>query len=69
MAKISEMAQKNNERLIILRKNEPIFELRPLSKKDATLERLALDIKEGLDDMHEGRVSGHAEIKEYFGLE
>ena len=69
MAKISEMARKKNQRLIVLRKNEPIFELRPLSKKDATLERLALDIHEGLEDVKAGRVYSHEEIKDFFGLE
>ena len=68
MAKITEQARKNNQRLIVLRKNEPIFELRPLSKKDATLERLALDIQEGLEDVKAGRVYSHEEIKNYFGL-
>ena len=68
MAKISEMARKKNQRLIVLRKNEPIFELGPLSKKDATLERLTLDIQEGLEDVKAGRVYSHEEIKDFFGL-
>jgi len=68
MAKLTKQAQQKNERLIILRKNKPIFELRPLSKQDATLERLALDIQEGLEDAKAGRVYSHKEMKEYFGI-
>lgn len=68
MAKITKEASKKNQRLIVLRKNEPIFELRPLSKKDATLEKLALDIQEGLEDAKAGRVYSHEEIKSHFGL-
>ena len=33
MAKIAREAQEKNERIIVLRKNQPIFELRPLSGK------------------------------------
>ncbi len=68
MAKISESARKNNQRLIVLRKNEPIFELRPLSKKDATLERFALDIQECLEDAKAGRVYSHEDVKNFFGI-
>lgn len=68
MAKISEQARKKNERLIVLRKNEPIFELRPLSKKAATLEKLSFDIQAGLEDIKAGRVYTHEEIKDFFGL-
>ena len=68
MAKITKQAQKNNERLIVLRKNEPIFELRPLSKKDVTLEKLMRDIQEGADDVRAGRVYSQDEVEDMFGL-
>ena len=38
MAKISDQARKKKERLIVLRKNKPIFELRPIQAKDALFE-------------------------------
>ena len=37
MAKIAGEARKKNERLVVLRKNEPIFELRPLSRDSSLL--------------------------------
>lgn len=61
-------AQKNNQRLIILRKNEPIFELRPLSKKDAVLEKLTIDINNALEDLKNNKIYSHAEIKSLFGV-
>ena len=69
MAKISTQAQKNNQRLIILRKNEPIFELIPLSKKESNLEKISLEIEEGLNDLKEGNVISHADVKKRFGLD
>jgi PHD/YefM family antitoxin component YafN of YafNO toxin-antitoxin module len=68
MAKFSEQAQKKNERMIILKKNSPVFELRPLSKKDASLEKLFLDLDEAMDDVRQGRTYSHAEIKKMFGI-
>ena len=69
MAKFSEQAQKKGERLIILRKNKPLFELLPLSSEDAVLERLVHDIDEALEDVKQGRVYSHEEMKKMFGLE
>lgn len=67
MAKLATTARKNNERLVILRRNEPIFEIRPLSKKDATLNKLMLHIEEAREDIRAGRVYTHEEIKSIFG--
>lgn len=68
MAKISEEVSKKNQRLIIMRKNKPIFELRPLSDKEVTLESLVMDINDSLDDMKNNRVYSHEEMKDFFGL-
>jgi antitoxin (DNA-binding transcriptional repressor) of toxin-antitoxin stability system len=68
MAKLAQKARKNNERLIILRKNEPIFELRPLSKKDATLEKLMRDIEEAREDVKAGRVYTTEEVRKNLGI-
>jgi antitoxin (DNA-binding transcriptional repressor) of toxin-antitoxin stability system len=63
MAKIVTQAKKKNERLILLRKNEPIFELIPLSKKDTTLEKLKKDIEEAEKDAKVGRLYSIEEIE------
>lgn len=68
MAKIAERARKNNERLVILRKNVPIFELRPLSKKDAALDELMIGIEEARADVKAGRVYSLEEVQKALGL-
>lgn len=68
MARITSDAHRKKERLIVLRKNEPLFELRPLSRKDASLERLMLILREAEEDVKAGRVYTQEEIMRYFGL-
>ena len=68
MAKYSDEARRKKHRLIILKKNEPIFELKPLSKKDAAMERLLADIKEAQEDVKNGDVYSQEEMEKLFGL-
>lgn len=68
MAKISAQARKKNQRLIVLRKNVPMFELRPLSKNDVQMEQFALSIQEGLEDVKAGRIYSHEQVKKMFGI-
>lgn len=68
MTKISNESLQKKQRLIILRKNEPIFELKPLSKEDASLEKLMADVNDSLSDLKKGDVYSHKEIKNLFGL-
>ena len=68
MARFSDEARRKNQRLIILRKNEPIFELKPLSKEDVILEKLIMDVDDALDDMKNNKIYSHQEIKSLFGL-
>ncbi len=68
MAKITKDAQKKNERIIVLRKNQPIFELRPLSSEDIYKKSFIEDIKEAMVDKKAGRVIGQAEVEKMFGL-
>lgn len=42
MARVAYAARKHNQRLIVLKKNEPIFELRPLTKE--MIERVAEEL-------------------------
>ena len=37
IAKIAKNSKKNNQRIVILNRNTPILEVRPLSNKDFTL--------------------------------
>ncbi len=68
MAKLATRARKNSERLIILRKNEPIFEIRPLSKSDAVLEELLHDITKAKGEVKKGLTYSQEEIETKLGL-
>ncbi len=68
MANIAKEAEKKKQRLIILRKNEPIFELRPLSGDDALMESLRRDIEEAQGDVELGNVYTHEAILKRSGL-
>lgn len=68
MAKITARSQKNNERLIVLNRNTPIFEVRPIVKKDFAIQSLDEAIKEGLADIKAGRVYSQEYVERLFGL-
>lgn len=68
ISKIAKNSKKNNQRLIILNRNTPIFEVNPLSSKDFTLESLAFGIQQGLEDAKAGRVYTQAQVESMFGL-
>ena len=68
MSRISMEALKKGQRLIVLRKNEPIFELRPLSKKEKTMEQVLRDVERGREDVRMGRVYTLEEVERRFGL-
>ncbi|OGF31696.1 hypothetical protein A2533_04815 [Candidatus Falkowbacteria bacterium RIFOXYD2_FULL_35_9] len=68
MAKLYQKAKKDKQRLIILNKNKPVFELRPLDDKDASLEKLVYDVKNALEEMKQGLIYSHQDIKTIFGL-
>lgn len=56
MATLCEKARKNNWRFVVLNRNQPIFRVEPLSKKDATIEKLAKEIEKAREDMRKGRL-------------
>ncbi len=68
IAKIAKNSKKNNQRLVILNRNTPIFEVRPLSNKEFTLESLSLGIQQGLNDARAGRVYSQADVEAMLGL-
>lgn len=68
MAAISEAARKNKQRLIILRKNRPVFELRPLDPAEADLGQLMRGIDEAREDVRKGRVYTSEQVKKMLGL-
>ena len=68
MAKISNRALKKKERLIILRKNKPIFELKPLSDSEVFAESFYLDIVQARQDVQKRRLHDQEEVEKMFGL-
>ena len=68
MAQITKKAQKNNERIIVLRKNKPIFELRPLSDEDSLVESFRKDIEEALLEKKNRKVKSQAQVEKMLGL-
>lgn len=61
-------AIKNNWRFVILNHNVPIFKVEPLSKKDAILEKLTIDIVEARKDVKKGRLYDFEEVCREIGL-
>jgi len=61
-------ALKNNWRFVVLNRNQPVFKVEPLSKKDAILEKLAIDIEEAREDVKKGRIYNAEEVRRELGL-
>jgi len=68
LSAVADRMRRKNERLIVLRNNQPILELRPLSKKDATLEKLMMDIREAEEEVKAGRTYTLDEAEKMLGL-
>lgn len=65
---ISKLSKKTDQRLVVLNRNTPVFEVKPLTGQDITLEKLAFDIQQGLDDAKAGRVYTQDQVESIFGL-
>jgi hypothetical protein len=55
-------------RLIILKKNVPVLEVKALDEKEFTLEKLAAEIAEARKQVKEGKVYTHEEVIKKLGL-
>lgn len=60
---------KNDWRFLIMNRNQPIFEVRPISRKDATLEKLYADIAEAREDYKQGRFFTAEEVRKRLGID
>jgi len=68
MAKITKDAQKKSERIIVMRKNKPIFELRPLLDEDIYKESFVKDIREAVSQAKRGKVHSQENMLKEFGV-
>lgn len=68
MAKYSAKAKRNGWRYVVLNRNMPIFEVKPFSKKEAIMEKLAADIAEARQQVRDGKVHTMEEVRRHLGL-
>lgn len=68
MAKYHRQALKHGLRYLVMSRNMPVFEVKSLSKKDATLEKLYADIAEAREDVKAGRVYTLEQVEKKLGL-
>lgn len=68
LAAYTQKAQRLNVRFIILKKNVPILEVKPLKGKDRLLEKLAGNIKEARLQAKRGQVYTQEEVMKKLGL-
>ena len=68
LTQVALRARKERRRYIVLRKNEPLFELRPISKKDATLEQLQQALKKAEEDIRKGNLYSQKEVEKMLNL-
>ncbi len=68
MAQIYKSALKKKQRLILLKNNKPIFELKPLSQEEEFTNTFIEGIEEALDDVKHGRVYTTEEVNKMLEL-
>ncbi|MBI3626629.1 hypothetical protein HY224_01120 [Candidatus Uhrbacteria bacterium] len=68
MAQISLTALKNHQRVIVLRKNKPVFELRPLAGHEQALENLVLEIQKAQGQAKKGQLYTPQQVRKNLGL-
>lgn len=68
IASFAKKAKKQDIRYIVLKKNVPVLEIRPIDEKKFALEKLADEVKQARKQAKEGKVYTHEEIMEEFGL-
>ena len=61
-------AAKKNIRYIVLNKNRPVFEVKPIGKKEAVLESLMASVAAAEADIKAGRVYSWEQVKKELGL-
>lgn len=68
ISKLYKKAKKKNLRYIVLNHNKPVLDVRPITEKDITLEKLAEEIAEAREQVKRGEIYTHEEAKKILGL-
>lgn len=68
LATYTNKARLKQIRYIVLRKNIPVFEVKPISQKDAIFEQLAADIAAARQQVKAGKVYSQQQVRQLLGL-
>ncbi|MEK7673377.1 MAG: hypothetical protein AAB373_05855 [Patescibacteria group bacterium] len=68
LATFTKKSKNENIRYIILKKNVPVFEVRPIDEKDFVLEKLVQDVKHAEEQIKKGNYYTQEEVMKEFGL-
>lgn len=68
LSQVTKQAVKNKQRYLVFKNNTPVFEITPISKKEAARARFIASVKEGLEDVKAGKVHSLAELKKQLGI-
>ena len=60
--------KKAGVRYVVLRKNVPVLEVKPIDEKQFALEKLSAELEEAEKHVNEGKVYTQEEIMKEFGL-
>lgn len=59
---------KKGVRYVILKKNVPVLDVRPIDEKQFAFEKLSAELEEAEKDIREGNVYSHEEVLKHLGL-
>ncbi len=62
-------AQKKKIRYIVLKKNKPMFEVKPLTAKAFAMEQLHSELEEAREDVRKGKVYTYEQALKKLGLD
>ena len=68
LTKVTKEANKKGTRYIVLNKNEPVLEVKGITEKDVTLEKLVDEVAEARAQVKKGKTYTQDEIMKEFGL-
>ena len=68
LATYTRQTKERGIRFIVLKKNVPLFEVRPISNQNSSLERLISHVANARTDVRRGRVSSLQTVMKDFGL-
>jgi len=68
MSRITQEASRLRQRLIVLKKNRPLFELRPLSADDMALWAFHKEIEDARQSARQGKTYSTKQVRQMLGL-